>query len=371
MEQDNNNTEIEEVKNNDSSNQNNRFNNKKIDIKDYFKGENQKKMIPFVLIGLVVVAMIFYAMSSDTTEKTDELSSPDREVENYNSKLEAQGDKKQESQASALENYQGVEQPMDENIEEFDPNAINQALANSGNNSNQQHNQSYGNSNYSEPTPSSNYNPYGNRDMYTIPERKAPSSNYKQSAQSSNYDNVQEPVYHQPTISNHTPQQTKNNVWKNQRLTSQNSNGNSINRGEAKVYKASIVSGRSKYITPENNRVQIRVIEPFSVNGVNVPRTTQLIAYAQFDKQLKLEIKSIVLNNKQVPVSISVLDLQGQEAIEIVGGTGAELSQEGQDEVISSTRTGNSIVDKTVSIFTGKKKPKAIISSDYVYLRIN
>ena len=44
MEQDNNNTEIEEVKNNDSSNQNNRFNNKKIDIKDYFKGENQKAL---------------------------------------------------------------------------------------------------------------------------------------------------------------------------------------------------------------------------------------------------------------------------------------------------------------------------------------
>ena len=343
--------------------------NKKIDIKDYLKGENKKKMIPFVFIGLVVLAMIYYAMGSSDSETTDELTSPDREVENYNSKLDAQGNKKEDAQVNNLGYFQ--EQPQDyatENVEEFDPNAINQALSNVGNSTGNQNNSTH--SDYNEP--SSSYNPYGSRDMYTIPERKAPNYSYKQQQQT--YDYPTEPSYTPPVQSNNNVQtsSTKNSkVWKNQRYSSQSTAPTGGQRESAKVYKASIVSSRQKYLTPDNNRVQIRVMEPFSVNGVNVPRTTQLIAYAQFDKELRLEIKSIMINNKQIPVSISVLDSQGQEAIEIVGGTGAEISQEGQDEIISNTRTGNGIVDKAVNIFSGKKKPKALVSSDFVYLRIN
>lgn len=347
-------------------------NNKKIDIKDYLNGENKKKLIPFIFIGLVVVAMIFYATNSSDTETTDELTSPDREVANYNSKLDAQGDKKEDAPANNLGYFQ--EQPQEggsENVEEFDPNAINQALSNVGSSMGNQTN-NYSGSSYSEPQ--SSYDPYGSRDMYTIPEKKAPNYSYKQQRQSQqSYDPV-EPIYEPPVQTNNNVQTntSKNSkVWKNQRYSSQGTSSAGGQRESAKVYKASIVSSRQKYLTPDNNRVQIRVIEAFSINGVNVPRTTQLIAYAQFDKELKLEIKSIMINNKQIPVSISVLDSQGQEAIEIVGGTGAEIGQEAQDEVISNTRTGNGIVDKAVNIFSGKKKPKALVSSDYVYLRIN
>ena len=131
------------------------------------------------------------------------------------------------------------------------------------------------------------------------------------------------------------------------------------------------MSTRNKYITQENNRVQIRVIEPFSIGDVTITKGSLLTAYASFGNDVKLKIKSIFANGKSIPVDISILDSQGQESIEVIGGTGADTKDEIENTATSSVSTGSGVVDKAVSIFKGKKKAKVMISSDFVYLQIN
>ena len=335
----------------------------RIDIKDYFQGENQKKGIAIGLMALIAVSMIIFAVSDNQEQEvTDEILNPDREAKNYNSKLEAQGDKPKEVVENDLIYYKDDEVNSDEEIEYFNPNEINDAISNAGN----VHNQS---TNYN--TQSSQYNPYVSKDGYQLVQSKISKQNTNRI-----YD-IEEEIGSEKIskaerniILESVPKPQKPKVWKNQNYISKNLS-ESNNFLDTKIYKAAIISNNSKYLTPENNRVQIRVIEPFEVNNVLIPKTTQLIAYASFNIDLKLEIKSILINGKQIPVNISVLDSQGQEAIEIVGGTGAELSNNATREAIVQARTGNNIIDRASQLISSKKKVKAIISSDYVYLRVN
>jgi hypothetical protein len=138
-----------------------------------------------------------------------------------------------------------------------------------------------------------------------------------------------------------------------------------------KVYKAVISGARQKYITQENNRLSIRVMEPFFVNGVEIPKNMLLVAYANFNEKLTLTINSIHVNGHIIPVNIRVLDSQGQDALEVIGGTGADIGNEVGEEAKNELKTGNNVADKGIRIFSKKRaKLKARISGDLVLLKI-
>lgn len=319
--------------------------NKKIDIKEIFQGENRKTISAIILFSIVIIIMLVFYFSSDTVETTDELSSPERETENYNSKLEAQQTKKDESIANDLSVFEKntEEEPKGE---KFDTSAIDEAIANVGKEKNDPEHKPINKTLSKEEKPINT----------TI---RITKNKISENTEDYNYDNG-----NHYNIKNQKNVSKKITTWTRKNIKNKTTDN-------VKVYKASIVSSRGKYITPENNRVQIRVIEPFSIKELIIPRKTQLVAYAEFSSDLKLVIKSIMIDKKVLPVNISVLDSQGQEAIEIVGGTGADIGNEITDEAVSNTTTGESMIDRAISIVSSKRKPKAIISSDFVYLKIN
>lgn len=161
--------------------------------------------------------------------------------------------------------------------------------------------------------------------------------------------------------------------WVNPQYLVNGGNNNSkstTNKKVDKVYKGVISGSRDKYITKENNRVSIRVMEAFTVNGVEVPKNMQLVAYANFNEKLTLTINSIHLNGQVIPVNIRVLDSQGQDALEMIGKTGEDISEEVGEEAKQQIKTGNKTVDKGISILSKKRKVKARVSGDSVLLKI-
>jgi len=148
------------------------------------------------------------------------------------------------------------------------------------------------------------------------------------------------------------------------------------NNATLKLIKARIVGTRKRnnMITEKNNRVKIRTLEPFYMNGVLIPKNKYLIAYANFSNELRLVITYILHNNQQIPCNISIVDSYGQPALEVMGGTGADAQRNASEEIagdVSSDETVQKVPGASgliKSIF--KKKVKARVNSDIVYLKI-
>ncbi|MFV0531861.1 MAG: conjugative transposon protein TraM [Flavobacteriales bacterium] len=132
---------------------------------------------------------------------------------------------------------------------------------------------------------------------------------------------------------------------------------------------------KNNIVTPQSNRVKIQTKEDFYFQGALIPKYTNLIAYAQFGNELSLTIKYLMIKGNQVPCEISVIDSYGQPAIEVVGGTGAENEATVGEEVGQDIASNNEVqkvpgADGVVrSIF--KKKIKAKVNTDWVFLKIN
>lgn len=148
------------------------------------------------------------------------------------------------------------------------------------------------------------------------------------------------------------------------------------NNATIKLIKARIAGTRKRnhMITEKNNRVKIRTLEPFYINGVLIPKNKYLIAYANFSNELRLVITYILHNNQQIPCNISIVDSYGQPALEVMGGTGADAQGNASEEIagdVSSDETVQKVPGASgliKSIF--KKKVKARVNSDIVYLKI-
>lgn len=343
--------------------------------------EDKPKFIAGLVLGIVpLIFLCFYLLSSDDEKKKaiQDFDIPVSESEVYNSKVDGIENTRRQNDIGELENSsitseenQTVNDIDNQNmkVDNFDNNEPVRPIENNNLNN-------------------SSYQPYGDKSMYTTYNHSKPK---KRTVKED--DNFFDDEDYRPKTNNEKNYNTsssnvnnnnsnnskwvvgKNSLTNSKYKTSSNTSntGNYKNKNyiTEKLYKANIYVSKPKYITQENNRVQIRVIEPFIVNGVNLKQGQILTAYAQFSNVLKMEIKSVLIDGNRIPVNISVLDSQGQEEIEVIGGTGAEIKDNVNDAVIEGTRTGNGIVDKAISIFKGKKKAKVLISNDYVFLRVN
>ncbi len=145
------------------------------------------------------------------------------------------------------------------------------------------------------------------------------------------------------------------------------------------LIKAQIAGTRLKnnMVTKDNPRVRIRTLEPFMINGYSIPKNEFLIAYASFTNELKLKISHINIDDGKdiINCNIEILDSYGQPALEVLGGTGAD-TQGNISEDIGDDLANSDAVDKIPggkglikSIF--KKKTKARVNANQVYLKIN
>ena len=128
-------------------------------------------------------------------------------------------------------------------------------------------------------------------------------------------------------------------------------------------------------VTYENNRVYILTKDPFYIQGVKIPSNTQLIAYAEFENELKLKIKRVKLGKRFYNCNIYVNDQYGQPSLEIMGGTGAKnKDQVGED--IGSEIASNETVQKVpgaTSLINNwfKGKVKARVRSTQAFLSLS
>ncbi|MDR1926951.1 MAG: conjugative transposon protein TraM [Endomicrobium sp.] len=194
----------------------------------------------------------------------------------------------------------------------------------------------------------SDYDPYGSREMYTVPK-----INYSRSADdynSASYESSKEPEQeeHVP-YSYSAPDKVSDKIYSAQLL------------GELK---------KNHYLTPENPKVTIMTLEDIIVSGTRVPKGSYLVAYASFNREIKLTIKQIKVGKKVITTDIECLDAQGQSAIQLVGGTKEMIQDEASNIVQDETETGNKVIDKAVKLVT-KRKTKVRLNSSYIYLKIN
>ena len=111
------------------------------------------------------------------------------------------------------------------------------------------------------------------------------------------------------------------------------------------------------------------------INGYQLEKNKVLIAEASFSKRLSLKIHHILKDKQSIPCDIEIYDVNGQPALKVIGGTGAEIEEEVSDD-IGDDIASNSDIQKVPGasgiikkIFT--KTPKVYLKYDLVYLKIN
>ena len=170
----------------------------------------------FVVIVLLSIIFMLFFTGDNSQEETGTIDVPEAEkVQQYNNKLETLGKGGEEVVDSTtyfqeLNSFFGQEQSS--TTPNQTPNYDDKPLL-----SNSDFNSSSSSGSYSSGgSPSSNYNAYGNRDMYTIPEKKSkPNYSYRN----------EEPVYEEPLISHsemNIPQYTPPVTQQQQQPTAQN-----------------------------------------------------------------------------------------------------------------------------------------------------
>lgn len=174
--------------------------------------------------------------------------------------------------------------------------------------------------NYS--SPSSSYNPYGNRDMYTIPEKKSkPNYEYRSNE---NYSTNLPPVVHKeieekPIQQNSTPPIISSN---NSRSTLQSrkakfEGGSSKNNSSFNQEVKAVIRGEQKIGNGQNLRIALS--ESTIIGGLNIPKGTIIYANARFnDDRVDLAINTFKVGNKIVNGSnLKVFSNDGLEGIPI------------------------------------------------------
>ncbi len=116
-----------------------------------------------------------------------------------------------------------------------------------------------------------------------------------------------------------------------------------------------------------NDYVPLRLLEPTVVNGVPIPRNSQLMAKAQVEgKRMQLLVTSIAVGGRIMAVSLSAFDLDGQEGVFIpesenmealkafgadMVGTMSALSAERQQQgnIVVTTANNASLKDQLIT----------------------
>lgn len=323
----------------------------KLEISEILK---DKKKVSYIIFTLSVLLVIFcigiYAFMSRSTDKrvVENMENPNSEKNLYNTKLDAINKKKDNKNLFGLfgnAKVDSVDNLKSKEDEEFQEDLKN--LKAQINTQTTTVNKVNDNSNIQTNSIKSKAN--DNKFQYT--------------------EYYQDPKEHKEIkyySSNQKDAVDKKNIWINPKYSKSMDKTPKIDN----VYKGIISGTRNKYITKSNNRVYIRVIEPFIIKEVQIPKGTILVAYANFDNTLTLSVKSIHKDGKIIPVNIRILDSQGQDALEIIGGLKDQINNEFENEMINDINTGNSLVNKGIKILSKKKTIKAIISSDNILMKI-
>lgn len=170
-------------------------------------------------------------------------------------------------------------------------------------------------------SPSSSYSPYGNRDMYTIPEKRSkPNYEYRSN---DNYSTNLPPVVHKEIEekpvqrNNSTPPVISSNNnrsnLQNRKAKFEGGNNNSTSNQETKA----IIRGEQKIGNGQNLRIALS--ESTTIGGVNVPKGTIIYANARFnDDRVDLAINTFKVGTKIVNGSnLKVFSNDGLEGIPI------------------------------------------------------
>lgn len=167
---------------------------------------------------------------------------------------------------------------------------------------------------------SSSYNPYGNRDMYTIPEKQnKPSYSYKSESSlpptvreaEEKEIQIQQPNSNPPVISSNN--NNKSSLQSRKAKFEGSNNNPIISNHEVKA----IIRGEQKIGNGQNLRIALS--ESTIIDGVNIPKGTIIYANVRFnDERVRLAINTFKVGNKIVNGSnFRVFSNDGMEGIPI------------------------------------------------------
>lgn len=216
------------------------------------------------------------------------------------------------------------------------------------------------------------FDPYGNSDMWEIKDPTTPIS-IPQTSPNVRYTST-------PVIEKEEEEEMtyyRGGIAQARRNKSQTSGNFKESKTSTKLIEAKIIAGgdQKNRVTPKNPYVEIRLLEPMWINGYELKKNKVLIAEASFSKRLSLKIHHILKDKQSIPCDIEIYDVNGQPALKVIGGTGAEIEEEVSDDIgddiasnsdIQKVPGASSIIEK---IFN--KNKKVYIRPTMVYLKIN
>lgn len=328
----------------------------------------KRKYIVYGIAGVVCILLLVIVValnSKDETKEVSDFSNPDaKEIEKYNSRAEANKMGKIDSASLdvAMNDVFGEQQQQNttENTTEYTPPDYSTA-----NNSN---NNSYTAPNYSSNSNSGssgggNYNShstYGDYSMWQADEPQNNSVGYSSKkgipvkkkstqVQESSYEDITPttgytaPNYNQPT-------------------------NNNVDLSQQQQISAQLISQGS---FQDGRTLSFALKEPATIKGNKLPKNFVIQGIGQFqNNRIMVRFNAIKVNNKLVPVNITLLDGNG---IEGMGVAGAEKATEGESrveqEIVGRTGTVGGIVS---AVIKGKGSERAVsLKPKQVYLVIN
>lgn len=328
---------------------------------------DKRKYIVYAVAGVVCILLLVIVValnSKDTTKEVSDFSNPDaKEVEKYNSRIEANQMGKIDSASLdvAMNDVFGEEEPQPyiADNEQYSPPDYSS-------NTSTYTAPSYSNSGSSGSSSSGgNYNShstYGDYSMWQSEEPRNNSVGYsskngvpvkKKTAQAEapSYEDVTPnnyvaPSYNQPTYNN----------------------SSNVDLSQQQQISAQLISQGS---FQDGRTLSFALKEPATIKGNKLPKNFVIQGIGQFqNNRIMVRFNAIKVNNKLVPVNITLLDGNG---IEGMGVAGAEKATDGESrveqEIVGRTGTVGGIVS---SVIKGKGSERTVsLKPKQVYLVIN
>ena len=327
----------------------------------------KRKYIVYGIAGAVSILLIVIVVlltSKDDTKEVADFSKPDaKEVKKFNSRAEANQLGKTDSASLdlAMNNVFGNEEEAVKpaEVEEYT------APTYSNNNSNSYSQPSYSNNSSSNGGGGSGYNShstYGDYSMWQSDEPKNNSVGYsskngvpvkKKTAQAEapSYEDVTPnnyvaPSYNQPTYNN----------------------SSNVDLSQQQQISAQLISQGT---FQDGRTLSFALKEATTIKGNKLPKNFVIQGIGQFqNNRIMVRFNAIKVNNKLVPVNITLLDGNG---IEGMGVAGAEKATEGESrveqEIVGRTGTVGGIVS---AVIKGKGSERTVsLKPKQVYLVIN
>lgn len=325
----------------------------------------KRKYIVYGIAGAVSILLIVIVVlltSKDDTKEVADFSNPDaKEVKKFNSRAEANQLGKTDSASLdlAMNNVFGKEEEVVKpaEVEEYT------APTYSNNNSNSYSQPSYSNNSSSNGGGGSGYNShstYGDYSMWQSDEPKNNSVGYtnkkgvpaKKVKQTESYEeitpqsNYTQPSYNQPTYNN----------------------SSNVDLAQQQQVSAQLISQGT---FQDGRTLSFALKEATTIKGNKLPKNFVIQGIGQFqNNRIMVRFNAIKVNNKLVPVNITLMDGNGIEGMGVAGAEkGSSAENQIGNEVISRTGTVGQIVG---TVFKGKPSERTVsLKPKQVYLVIN